>query len=123
MKVFDAQTLCLHINDSTCLLCLFSPVARCGVLDLRLRLAASALVANQVTGNKIGNVVAQWVVPGEIFHGDDVVNGGALRVRPLEVQINELVALIADLAGTQNTGLCLFELDASATEGARAVLR
>lgn len=82
MKVFDAQTLCLHINDSMCLLSLFSPVAGCGMLDLLLRLPASALVANQMAGNEIRDVVAQRVIPREIFHGDDVVNGGALRIGP-----------------------------------------
>lgn len=123
MKVFDAQTLCLHINDSTCLLGLFSPVARCGVLDLLLRLPTSALVANQVAGNEIRNVVAEWIIPGEIFHGDDVVNGRAHRVGPLETQVNELVAFVADLVRAQYAGFRLIEPDSGATEGARAVLR
>lgn len=97
MKVADAQTLCLHINDSTCLLALFSPVARGGVLDLHLGLPASALVANQMAGNEIRNVVAQRIVPREIFHGDDVVNGGALRIGPWKGQVDDFMALVADL--------------------------
>lgn len=123
MKVFDAQTLCLHINDSTCLLALFAPVARCGVIDLLLRLPTSALVANQMAGNEIRYVIAQRIVPREIFHGDDVVNSRAHRVGPLETQVNELVAFVADLIGSQDTGFRLIKLDASTTEGARAVLR
>lgn len=70
------------------------------MFDLLLRLPASTLIANQVAGNEIRNVVAEWVIPGEIFHGDDVVYGRAHRVRPFEAQVNELVAFVADLAGT-----------------------
>ncbi|OHU63973.1 hypothetical protein BKG85_11090 [Mycobacteroides chelonae] len=67
------------------------------MLDLLLRLPASALIANQVARNEIRDVIAQRVIPREIFHGDDVVNGGALRVGPREAQINELMAFVADL--------------------------
>lgn len=70
------------------------------MFDLLLRLPSSALIANQVAGNEIRNVVAEWVIPGEIFHRDDVVYGRAHRVRPFEAQVNELVAFVADLVCT-----------------------
>jgi hypothetical protein len=48
--------------------------------------------------DKVVYVPVEWVIPLQFVDGDDVVNGWRLRMRPLKGEVDELAALVANLA-------------------------